>query len=173
MHRRRPTGNALTLIRRFDEWVDAHWHRLYACAEKNADAATDVDLLLIDTLRAVARVYSERDMDAELLLRYTMRCLRNAARRAHLGNRRRSEAETGFGESESLRHREPPALQATVLDLLQQLPEPYGTIVKMRLWDELGFEDIAQRIGLGARTARRYYEAAINMLRKRKERYEG
>ncbi len=170
MHRRPPV-NTPELVSRFDEWVDAHWNRLYACARKNADAGTDVDLLFTDTLRKVARVFAERAMGEELLVRYTMRCLRNAARQAHLRNQRRSEAESRFGEA--ARQQESPheqeALRASLLDALQRLPEPYGDIVKMRLWDDLGFPDIAQRIGTGARTARRYYEKAIDMLRKRKE----
>ncbi len=54
MHHSRSKGTRSELIRRFDEWVAAHWHRLYACAEKNADPWTDVDLLL-----ALAPLHSE------------------------------------------------------------------------------------------------------------------
>ncbi len=167
----RQTANAHELISQFDEWIDRHWNRLYACAEKNADAATDVGLLFTDTLRIVARVYAERPMGEELLVRYTMRCLRNAARQAHLRNQRRSAAETQFGQASCPQEVSHAAnsLAAAMLDELQRLPVRYGSIIKMHLWEDLGFPDIAQRLGTCGRTARRYYKKAIGMLRKRKE----
>ncbi len=173
MHTSHRTGKRPELIRQFDEWVAAHWHRLLACAAKNADERTDVSLLLTDTLKKVAGVFCNRSMSEELLIRYTMRCLRNAARQVHHRNLLRSDAETRYGERESLYNRQSPhgqsELHATLLDVLQQMPEPHGSIVKMRLWEELPFADIAKSLGLHERTTRRYYEAAITMLRTRTE----
>ncbi len=167
------TGDPSELIRQCDEWIVAHRHRLLACARQHADALTDVDLLLTDTLRKVARVFCRRRMSEELMVRYTMRSLRNAAREAHRRNMLRNKAETQFGHEE-MQHRrqtESPTGQnerlAALREVLQQLPEPYGAVLTMKIWQRMSFADIAQQLGVAESTVRRYYESAIELVRKR------
>ncbi len=173
MRKRQQAGNPEELIRQCDEWIVAHRHRLLACARQHADAQTDVDLLLADTLRKVARVFCSRPMSEELMIRYTMRSLRNAAREMHRSNRRRQRAETHYGQEEALhRHQnESPTgqneIHADLRDVLQQLPEPYGSILTMKLWQRMTYADISRQLGIAESTLRRYYEHAIELVRKR------
>ncbi len=167
------TGDQSALIRQFDEWIVAHRHRLLACARKNADVMTDVDLLLSDTLKKVARVFCRRRMSEELMVRYTMRSLRNAAREAHRSNLRRHRAENRYGQEEE-QHRlqgEDPVGQsprfAALREILQQLPPPYAEVLTLKLWQRMTFADIAQHLGVAESTVRRYYETAIELVRKR------
>ncbi len=171
MRRHRRQGTRRELISQFDEWAAAYWPRLYACAEKNADEWTDVELLLTDTLRTVARVFSQRPMGEELLFRYAMRCLRNAARQTHRRNRVSRHAESCFGEAQQ-QHWErmetlhcANSLHATLLELLQQIPDESAALLKMKQWERLTFADIAGRIGVPESTVRRRYEAALALLR--------
>ncbi len=159
------------LIHQFYEWATAHWPRLYGCAEKNADEQTDVDLLLADTLRKVARVFCSRPMPEELLIRYTMRSLRNAARQAHRRNRLRLDAETRYGAEEERRRRGAETASArselltAMLEALQQMPEESAHLLKLKQWEQLTFSDIADRLGMSETTVRRRYEAALELLR--------
>ncbi len=165
------TGNPEELIRQCDEWIVAHRHRLLACARQHADEQTDVDLLLSDTLKKVARVFCSRPMSEELMVRYTMRSLRNAARAAHRRNELRQQAETHYGLAEQQHRRlhESPTGQndthAALREVLQQLPEPYATVLRMKLWQRMTFGDIAAQLGVAESTARRYYEQAIERVR--------
>ncbi len=166
------TEKRTELIHQFYEWATAHWPRLYACAEKNADALTDVDLLLADTLRKVARIFCARRMSDELLIRYTMRSLRNAARQAYRRNQRRTEAEMRYGEEEVQRHRlraNTPngdnELLNAMLEALQQLPPESAALLKMKQWERLTFAEIAVRTGTSESTVRRRYDTAIELLR--------
>ncbi len=167
------TGDQTELIRQCDEWIVANRHRLLACARKNADAMTDVDLLLTDTLRKVARVFCRRRMSEELLIRYTMRSLRNAAREAHRRNMLRYKAESQYGRDEwqhQQRSTTPTGQDerhAALREVLRQLPEPYGAVLTMKMWQRMTFADIAQQLGVAESTARRYYESAIELVRKR------
>ncbi len=169
------TGDSTLLIRQFDEWIVAHRHRLLACARSHADALTDVDLLLTDTLRRVARVYCRRRMEEEVMVRYTMRCLRNAARDAHRSNQRRREAETHFGQEETQRLERGASLAGVdarldaLREVLRDLPEPYAGVLRMKMWQRMTFADIAQQLGVAESTVRRYYESAIELVRKRME----
>ncbi len=169
------SGDQASLIRQFDEWIVAHRHRLLACARLHADEQTDVDLLLTDTLRKVARVYCRRCMSEELMLRYTMRCLRNAARDAHRRNRRRNKLESSYSEAEQQRHEQHGAptaqneLHAALREVLQQLPDPYGRVLTLKLWQRMTNVDIARQLGVAESTVRRYYETAIELVRKRME----
>ncbi len=166
------TGKRTELIHQFYEWATAHWPRLYACAEKNADALTDVDLLLADTLRKVARIFCVRRMSDELLIRYTMRSLRNAARQAYRRNQRRTEAEMRYGEEEIQRHQlnanapnDNNELITAMLEALQQLPPESAALLKMKQWERLTFAEIAERTGTSESTVRRRYDTAIELLR--------
>ncbi len=168
------TGKQEELIRRCDECLVAHRHRLLACAYHNADAHTDVDLLLADTVRRVARIFCRRQMSEEVLLRYTLRSIRNAARHERLKNRQRYDAECGFGQAEALHHRQPlptegegVPLHQRLTEVLRLLPEPHAAVLRMKLWEELPFTAIAERAGVSESTVRRQYEAAIGMIRKR------
>ncbi len=167
------TGDQAELIRQCDEWIVAHRHRLLSCARQHADDMTDVDLLLADTLRRVARVFCSRRMSEELMIRYTMRSLRNAARDAHRRNMARHRAEEHYRQEEMLRRQqvESPTgqneLHAALREVLTQLPEPYAGVLKMKLWQRMTFADIAQQLNVAESTVRRYYEAAIELVRKR------
>ncbi len=159
------------LIQQFYEWATAHWPRLYGCAEKNADEQTDVDLLLADTLRKVARVFCSRPMAEELLIRYTMRSLRNGARQAHRRNCLRAEAETRYGAEEE-QHRQGTEsavarseLLTAMLEALQRMPEESANLLKLKQWEQLTFADMAERLGMSETTVRRRYEAALELLR--------
>ncbi len=169
------SGDQSELIRLFDEWIVAHKHRLLACARQHADEMTDVDLLLTDTLRKVARVFCRRRMSEELMIRYTMRSLRNAAREAHRKNtvRYRAEEEYGLAEKRYRQQSESPTgqneLHAALREVLQQLPEPYGRVLRLRLWQRMTFADIAAQLGVAETSVRRYYESAIHQVRKRME----
>ncbi len=173
MRRKHQTGDQAQLIRQCDEWIVAHRHRLLACARLHADAQTDVDLLLSDTLRKVARVFCRRLMSEELMVRYTMRSLRNAAREMHRKNERRNRAETHYGQEEEQRRQlaesptGPNELHAALREVMQQLPEPYGRVLTMKLWQRMTFADIARSLGVAESTVRRYYETAIELVRKR------
>ncbi len=167
MRRSPQTGDQATLIRQFDEWLSAHRHRLLAFARLHADAQTDVDLLLTDTLRKVARVYCRRRMNDELMLRYAMRCLRNAARDAHRSNLRRRKLESRYSE-EQQQAAAPTAqkeLHAALREVLRELPEPYGRVIAMKMWQQMTFVAIAQQLGVAESTVRRYYESAIELVR--------
>ncbi len=163
------TGDSSLLIRQFDEWIVAHRHRLLACARSHADALTDVDLLLTDTLRRVARVYCRRRMEEEVMVRYTMRCLRNAARDAHRSNQRRREAETHFGQETTTAPSGANERLDALREVLRELPEPYASVLRMKMWQRMTFADIAQQLGVAESTVRRYYEFAIELVRKRME----
>ncbi len=167
------TGDQSELIRLCDEWIVAHRHRLLACARQHADEHTDVDLLLSDTLKKVARVFCSRPMTEEVMVRYAMRSLRNAAREMHRSNMRRHKAEEEYRQAEQ-QHREQcespmgqNARYAALRELLKQLPEPYGVILTMKLWQRMTFADIARDLGVAESSVRRYYETAIEMVRKR------
>ncbi len=180
MHQRQQTGNPEELIRQCDEWIVAHRHRLLACARYHADAQTDVDLLLSDTLKRVARVFCHRRMSEELMVRYTMRSLRNAARDAHRRNLLRQQAELRYGREEMLHRQqsESPTGQndthAALREVLQQLPELSATLITMKLWQRMTFAEMGAQLGLAESTVRRYYEQAIELVRKRmKTSYNG
>ncbi len=167
------TGDQAELIRQCDEWLVAHRHRLLSCARQHADAMTDVDLLLADTLRRVARVFCSRRMSEELMIRYTMRSIRNAARDARRRNMARYRAEEHYRQEEILRRQQAESptgqneLHAALREALSQLSEPYAGVLKMRLWQRMTFADIAQQLNVAESTVRRYYEAAIELVRKR------
>ncbi len=167
------TGDQSELIRQCDEWIVAHRHRLLACARQHADEMTDVDLLLTDTLRKVARVFCRRRMSEELMIRYTMRSLRNGARDIHRRNMLRLKAEDEYGQEEWQRRQQQEATMqenethATLRDVLQQLPTLYATVLTMKLWQRMTFADIAAQLGVAESTVRRYYESAVNLVRKR------
>ncbi len=158
-----------------DEWMVEHWNRLFACAEKCADAGTDVGLLLTSTLRKVARVFEKRPMNGEEMLAYTLCSIRNAAREARRRNRNRCDAEDGFGQQEAL-HRpqaESPAGQAVQQDrhaalqhAIRQLPPDEATLLHLRMWDDLPFATIAQKLGVSESTARRRYDAALEQVKR-------
>ncbi len=168
-----PTGDPSELMRRCDEWIVAHRHRLLACARQHADAMTDVDLLLADTLRKVARVFCRRRMSEELMVRYTMRSLRNAARDAHRHNMRRCNAEEQYRQDEQDHRlqRESPTgvneVHAALREILRQLPPPYAEVLTLKLWQRMTFADMAAQLGVAESTVRRYYETAIELVRKR------
>ncbi len=161
----------------FDSWVAQHWDALHAGARQHADAWTDADLLLTDTLKKVAGILRTRPMSDELLLRYTLRSIRNAAHRAHRSNLLRLKAENHFGTkvqeqqrpSPLERHEQREAMQR----LLKSLREPHASIVRLYLWEDVSFADIALRLGLGERSVRRYYAAALDTLRKKLRRRRG
>ncbi len=173
MRHAQQTSDQAELIRQCDEWIVAHRHRLLACARQHADAHTDVDLLLTDTLKKVARVFCRRRMSEELMVRYTMRSLRNGAREAHRRNLLRSRAENQYGQEE-MEHKQQTenpmgqdARHAALREILHQLPEPYAAVLTMKLWQRMTFVDIAEQLGVAESSARRYYETAIELVRKR------
>ena len=167
-----PTGDKAELIRRCNEWIVAHRHRLLGCALKHADDRTDVALLLTDTLKRVVRVFCKRSMGEELMIRYTMRSIRNAARELHRKNLLRYKAEKHYGREEleqRQQYQDPIELEERHMALqraMQKLPEYYSNLLKMRLWDEMTFADIATQNGVSESTVRRHYETAIEQVRK-------
>ncbi len=166
------TGSQSELTRRCDEWIVAHRHRLLACARQHADDKTDVDLLLTDTLRRVARVFCSRDMSEELMVRYTMRSLRNAAREAHRRNKLRNKAETEYGQEQWKQHAAQSGQNEThdaLREILRELPEPYASVLNMKLWQQMTFVAIAAQLGVAESTVRRYYESAIELVKRRME----
>ncbi len=172
MHHARQTGDKDALIRQCDEWIVAHRHRLLACARLHADEMTDVDLLLTDTLRKVARVFCRRPMSEELMIRYTMRSLRNAARDAHRSNMRRCQAEEQYRlqqDRQETAHAGQQDAHEALRDILRSLPEPYATVLRLKLWQGMTFAAVAAQLGVAETTARRYYESAIELVRKRME----
>ncbi len=152
---------------RFDALIVKNRHRLLASARKSADDMTDIDLLLSDTMKKVARVYFSRDMSDEALIRYAMRSLRNAAREAHQRNVRRGKAEHIYGQTEECYRQqqmtttEHTGLHLELREVLRQLPQEEATILTMKVWEKQTFAEIAQRLGLTETTARRRYESAI------------
>ncbi len=154
-----------------EEIFAAHSACLLACAEKYTDDASDVDLLLSRVLRKVVRVYCHRPMAAELLIRYTLRSIRNAAHDMRRRNIRRKSAEQRFGQEELLRHQlqhcEPQdtELLQALRRAVQQLPEPGARVLLLRIWQGLSFAEIARQTGLTESTARRRYEEAIENIR--------
>ncbi len=151
--------------------VAANWHRLLAYVRKCADESTDVDVLLADATRKAARVYCKRRMSDELFIRYLMRCLRNAARKAHVQNLRRIVAEDRFGREEEqhrqlhLQHQEAVTLRQTLREVLRELPPLHARVLVMKVWEKRNFADMARELGVSETTARRYYETAIEKAR--------
>ncbi len=154
------------LVAQCDKWLTLHWRRLLACARKNADERTDADMLLTDTVRRVARVFCRRPMDEELLIRYTLRSIRRAAQKARRHNLVRSHAEEQYRRDEEQRRGSVGhELQRELRDLLQSLPEPFGSVLHLRLWERRSFADLAEHLGTSESSARRLYETAIDMMR--------
>ncbi len=156
-----------------EEWFSVHQHRLLAYARQQADEATDVELLLMDVMREVTRIFCRGTLPESAMLPYSMRCIHNAAATLRKKNIRRREAERKYSDEELrqaqiLDHQQDEA-DDTILKLrraVQELPEELYVVVTLRMWDELSFAQISTRLGIPKTTVQRRYLAAISLMRK-------
>ena len=161
------------LLQPCEEWFLAHRHRLFAYARQQVDCMTDVELLLHDTARRVARAFSEGRVPFCDLMPYTLRSLKNAALDMRVANAHRLEAERRYGHEEGSSSTpaaidSPRGIEDEHLILrraVQQLPSELADVVTLRFWGEHSFAEIAAQLNLSEATARRRYETALLTIR--------
>ncbi len=161
------------LLRQSMEWFDRNRNRLLAYACQQADCSTDVELLLAKVARNVSHAFSQGGVKESALLPYAMRCVHNAAVAMRRENARRQTTELHYGNeaSRNALAQESAFFEADdatqqLLDALRQLPEELYAIVTLKIWDELSYTQIAERLGLAKSTVHRRYLAAIAAIRK-------
>ncbi len=161
------------LLRQCEEWFSVHQHRLLGYARQQADDTTDVELLLVDVMKEVTRIFCKGTLQESAMLPYSMRCIHNAAVTMRRKNIRRREAERKYSDEEFHLN---PSLESgqdeaddTILKLrraVQELPEELHVVVTLKIWDELSFAQISERLGIPKTTVQRRYLAAIAHMRK-------
>ncbi len=134
---------------------------------------TDVELLIADVTRNVADAITSGRVPIEDIAPYTLRSLYNKAVELRKKNARRLDTERQYTEAESIhaqlnyndglckledRH-------VLARQYLRTLPEDIASVVTLRLWDELTFDEIAKQLNIPETSVRRKYESGIQQLK--------
>lgn len=155
------------------EWFSAHRVQLVTYARQQADAVTDIELLLATVVTNVTRAACEGRVSIEELHPYALRSIFNAAARLREQNVRRRRTEHSYSEMENpmTEHAAltdgPDDRQLQLRRAVQQLCAEQAEVVTMRIWDELAFTDIAARLNLPESTVRSRYTAALKQIKSR------
>ena len=149
------------------EWFLACRHRLLAFARQQVDSMTDAEHLLSEVMGKVIAAIVKRELPQEEWLPYTYAAIRNAAINQKKKNARRLEAEQTYGAFDSpVAVRPDTDIQEHLRYQLLCLPQLNRTIVRMRIWEELGFAEIGRQLGMPESTVRARYQTALLQLRK-------
>ncbi|MDO5470754.1 MAG: sigma-70 family RNA polymerase sigma factor [Akkermansia sp.] len=156
------------------EWFAVHLGQMLTYARQQADASTDVELLVTTVAGNVTRAVCEGRVSVADLHPYALRSIWNTAARLREQNARRSRTEQGYGEQLYSLPQHPAAdangpddTRLKLRRALHELPEELGCIVTLRIWDELTFPDISARLGLAESTVRSRYSAALKQMKRK------
>ena len=161
------TRHSRELHQQCAEWFLACRHRLIAFTEHQIDSMTDAEHLLSSVMGKVVAAIVRRNLPQEEWLPYTYTAIRNAAISQKKKNARRFEAELKYGTDE------PCAVELPDSDIYEHLrhqisclPQLTSRIVRMRIWEELSFAEIARQLNMPESTVRARYQSALLQLRK-------
>lgn len=156
------------------EWFSAHQLQLLTYAQQQADAATDVELLVCTVAGNVCRAVCEGRVSMDDILPYTLRSIFNAAARLREQNARRYHTEQCYGGQLTPQPMHPAAAEEGPDDMhlqlcraVQELPEELAIIITLRIWDDRTFPDIAAQLRLPESTVRSRYTAALRKIKSR------
>lgn len=156
------------------EWFLASRHALLAYARQQVDSDTDVELLIADVSRRVTRAICVGHVPEEDIAPYTLRSLYNGAAELRRKNAHRLEAERRYCEGEHIHgqlHQNdgPCGLEDQHIlarQALKRLPEELSTIITLRLWNDLTFAKIAEKLQLPETNVRRRFDQGIKKIKK-------
>ncbi len=151
-------------------------HRLLAYARIQADADTDVEVLLSGVIERVAVAVAQGRVPAEEedLLRYSMSSIRHEAIRAGRRNSNRRAAEQlYFAEGGPTPAEEHPRMVSADAEnrarqlrrAVQLLPAEQAELVMLHIWENLSIAEIARRLGTPESTIRSRYIVALRTMK--------
>jgi RNA polymerase sigma-70 factor (ECF subfamily) len=147
---------------------DAHAAALVLYARQFvADAAAAEDVVHDVFVRLIALRATPDDPKAWLF-----RAVRNAAisQTRSVSRRRNRESDVSGARREWFEHRVDDLIDASAAQrALESLPAHLREVVVLRLWAQLGFQQIADLIGLSVSSAFERYQTALSMMRRKLE----
>ena len=165
---KRLIGNSeITLEQECREWILTHAAQLLSYVRLQMDNKGDAEMLLTDVSRKVMRAYSAGHVSKEGLLPYTLISLRNTAIDEKMKISKRTKAEKQYEESrcdEPLNFEPEDAhVQATML--MQHLPNNLAEVVRLKIWGELTYAQIAEQLDITEAAVRFRYHKGIEQIR--------
>lgn len=165
--------NKTELRQKCREWFLASKHSLLNSARRQVDGMTDVELLVSDVIRNVTEAIISGRVPIEDIAPYTLRSLYNKAADLRKRNAKRLDTKQQYVEAESIHAQLNPNDGLSKLEdkhvlarkQLRNLPEDIASVVTLRLWDELTFDEIAKVLNIPETSVRRKYEKGIQQLK--------
>lgn len=155
------------LSRECHEWMIEHAAQLLSYTRIQMDNEGDAELILTDVSRKVLRAYCAGKVNKDGLLPYTLKSLRNAAIDEKTKITKRTKAEQQYEESrnEEATTFEPEDAHVHATALLQHLPQELAEVVRLKIWGELPYAQIAEQLGITEAAVRFRYHKGIEQVR--------
>lgn len=151
-------------------------HRLLAYARLQADADTDVEVLLSGVIERVVQAAAQGrvPVQEEDILRYCFSSIRHEAMRQRQRNVNRRMAESLYGGQDGVAPTEhhprmenaDAQLRAKLLrNAVRQLPPEQAELILLHIWQEISIAEIARRCSTPESTIRSRYTAALRAVK--------
>lgn len=149
------------------EWMLEHAAQLLAYARMQMDNEGDAEMMLTRVSQKVLRSYCAGKVNKEGLLPYTLKSLRNAAIDEKTELAKRTKAEQLYEKSRSVGspHFEPEDAHVHATALLQRLPNELSEVVRLKIWGELTYAQIAEQLSITEAAVRFRYHKGIEQVR--------
>lgn len=149
------------------EWILAHRHQLLAYALRHGDDMTDAEHLVSEVAGKVVEALSRGRVSRQEWMPYTLRAIHNEATTQRRRNARRLETERRYTqEQQTLASTEADDRLQPLRQALCRLPLEQQELIRLRIWEELTFADMGQRLHLPESTVRLHYCQALDMLKR-------